>query len=87
MAKTEHYNFLEAVNTYYDNAVPHMKASKELLNHIKACNSVYRMQFSVEIKGKLELFRAYRAQHSQHKLPTKGGMRRHVQSLNSMFNQ
>src|SRR5690606_37664658 len=43
---------------------------------IKECNSVYRMAFPIEKDdGPIEVIHAWRAEHSQHKLPTMGGIR------------
>jgi glutamate dehydrogenase (NAD(P)+) len=47
-----------------------------MLEQIKVCNSVYHMAFPVELDdGSIEVIHAWRAEHSQHKLPTKGGIR------------
>ena len=47
-----------------------------LLRQIRACNSVYRIEFPLlRDDGSVEVIRGYRAEHSQHKLPTKGGIR------------
>src|SRR5207247_4132843 len=48
---------------------------KGLLEQIKACNAVYYMQFPVRIGDRYELFQGWRAEHSQHRKPTKGGIR------------
>lgn len=72
---TEHYNFLGAVNAYFDRAAGLVNQPKGLLAKIKACSSVYRMQFPVKIGNDFQLITAYRVQHSHHKLPTKGGIR------------
>ena len=42
---------------------------------IKACNSVLQVQFPVKIRGKIEVFTGWRATHSSHRLPSKGGIR------------
>lgn len=42
---------------------------------IKACNAVYEIRFPVRIGDEIEVIEAYRAQHSHHRLPTKGGIR------------
>ncbi|MCH8905427.1 MAG: Glu/Leu/Phe/Val dehydrogenase [Bacteroidetes bacterium] len=68
-------SFLASVQYYYDKAARHISVSDALLAQIKACNSVYRMQFPVKIGKSIEVFTAYRVQHSHHKLPTKGGIR------------
>ncbi|NKB38899.1 MAG: glutamate dehydrogenase [Gammaproteobacteria bacterium] len=42
---------------------------------IKACNSIIEVNFPVNIKGKVEVFTGWRAVHSNHRLPAKGGIR------------
>jgi len=47
-----------------------------LLSQIQICNSVYDMEFPlVRDDGSIEVIKAWRAEHSQHKLPVKGGIR------------
>ena len=46
-----------------------------LAQQIKGCNSVYQVRFPVRIRGKIEVFTGWRAVHSEHRLPTKGGLR------------
>ena len=47
-----------------------------LLSQINICNSVYRMEFPlVRDDGSIKVIKAWRAEHSQHKLPVKGGIR------------
>ena len=49
---------------------------KGLLDQIRVCNSVYSFAFPVRhADGSIEVVRAWRAEHSHHKLPTKGGIR------------
>ncbi len=68
-------SFLDSVNIYYDRAAEHTGLSRGLLHQIKVCNSVYKMQFPVEIGNEVKVIEAYRVQHSHHRLPTKGGIR------------
>jgi glutamate dehydrogenase (NAD(P)+) len=42
---------------------------------IKCCTSVLQVSFPVEIRGKIEVFTGWRAVHSIHRLPAKGGLR------------
>ncbi len=70
-----HNPFLESVNAYFDKAASIMDIPQGLLDQIRACNSVYYMQFPVRIKGGIQVIQAWRAEHSHHKLPTKGGIR------------
>jgi Glutamate dehydrogenase/leucine dehydrogenase len=46
-----------------------------LADHIRECNVVYQLRFPVEIRGEIRTFRGWRAIHSEHRLPTKGGIR------------
>ena len=42
---------------------------------IKSCNSVLQVRFPVKIDGRTEVFTGWRAVHSTHRLPAKGGIR------------
>jgi glutamate dehydrogenase (NAD(P)+) len=74
MAQTDSmFNF---VNQYFDRAAATTVYPKGLLDVIKACNSIYRLAFPFRRPdGSLECINAWRVEHSQHKLPTKGGIR------------
>jgi glutamate dehydrogenase (NAD(P)+) len=75
-------SFYESVNRNFDKAAGLTKIPQGLLDQIKACNSVYQMRFPVRIGKEYRVIEAYRVQHSQHRLPTKGGIR-----FSSMVNQ
>ena len=46
------------------------------MEQVKTCNNLYQMTFPVENDaGEIEVIEAWRAQHSHHRLPTKGGIR------------
>ncbi|MFW5955542.1 MAG: Glu/Leu/Phe/Val family dehydrogenase [Rhodothermales bacterium] len=69
-------SFFEEVNQIFDRAAALTKHEPGLLRQIKACNSLYRIVFPLRRDdGSIEVIRAYRAEHSHHKLPTKGGIR------------
>ncbi len=70
-----HYSFFQGVERNFDKASSHTRFEKGILEQIKACNAVYRMKFPVRIGDNVEVIEAYRVQHSQHKLPCKGGIR------------
>jgi glutamate dehydrogenase (NAD(P)+) len=64
------------VNQYFDHAAKWSDHPEGLLNQIKVCNSVYRFNFPFRRDdGGIEVIRAWRIEHSHHKLPTKGGIR------------
>ncbi|MEP6684764.1 MAG: Glu/Leu/Phe/Val dehydrogenase [Parafilimonas sp.] len=72
----QHYNFFESVTRSFDKAAKFTQWEAGILNQIKACNAVYRMKFPIKRDdGSVEVIEAYRAQHSHHKTPTKGGIR------------
>lgn len=71
----QHYSFFGAVEKSFDKAAKFTKWDKGLLEQIKQCNAVYRMHFPVKIGDQIEVIKAYRVQHSHHKLPCKGGIR------------
>ncbi|MFH1066873.1 MAG: Glu/Leu/Phe/Val dehydrogenase [bacterium] len=68
--------FWDGVSRYFGRAAAYCKFDPGLLAQIKACNSVYRMRFPVrKDDGTIAVIEAYRAQHSHHFLPVKGGIR------------
>lgn len=68
-------SFFESVQRNFDKAASHTDLHKGLLEQIKVCNAVYSMRFPVRIGNEYQVIEAYRVQHSQHRLPTKGGIR------------
>ena len=61
---------------YFDEAAQFSDIDPGLLEQVKTCNNTYHMSFPVENEaGEIEVIEAYRAQHSHHRLPTKGGIR------------
>jgi len=72
--KREH-SFFSDVLRYFEKAASYTKHPRGLLDQIKYCNSVYRINFPVRLKGKIDVIVAYRVEHSQHKRPVKGGIR------------
>jgi glutamate dehydrogenase (NAD(P)+) len=69
-------NLEDNVNAYFDHAATFCTHASGLLEQIKVCNSVYAFAFPVRHgDGLIEVVHAWRAEHSHHKLPTKGGIR------------
>ena len=75
MSAETHYSFFHSVERSFDKAAKFTKWDSGLLEQIKQCNSVLRMHFPVKVNDKIEVIKAYRVQHSQHKSPCKGGIR------------
>ena len=59
----------------YDRAAGVLKLSPGLASHIRQVNNVYTVRFPVKLKGDWKVFTGYRAVHSEHRLPAKGGIR------------
>lgn len=72
---SKQFDFIGAVNQYFDQAAQHTGIDDGILRQIKSCNSVLFLQFPVETENGIEVIEAYRAQHSHHRSPTKGGIR------------
>jgi glutamate dehydrogenase (NAD(P)+) len=72
----QQYSFLAQVNSAFDQAATLTQHEPTLLATIKSVNSVYHMQFPVLLDdGSIEVVHGWRAEHSHHKQPTKGGIR------------
>jgi glutamate dehydrogenase (NAD(P)+) len=68
--------FFAQIDRYFHAAARHTELAAGLLEQIRVCNSVYHMSFPLERDdGSIEVIEAWRAQHSAHKLPVKGGFR------------
>ena len=69
-------SFLSSVMQQFDRAVAFSDLPPGLINQGRSCTSVYHLRFPVEMEdGRIEVVEAYRAEHSHHRLPTKGGLR------------
>lgn len=68
--------FFQSVNHYFDRAARYSRFEAGLLEQVRACNAVYRMRFPVRADdGSIRVLVAFRAEHSFHRMPTKGGIR------------
>ncbi len=68
--------FFEQVNRYFDRASSLLDYPEGLLSLIKSCNAVYHVSFPLRRDdGTIEVIHGWRAHHSQHRLPVKGGIR------------
>ncbi len=69
-------SFFKEVNSFIDYATNYVKTDKKLLDLIKQYKSVLSITFPIKRdNGEIETIYGWRAQHSFHKLPTKGGIR------------
>ena len=75
-ATGEDLNFNHIVSKQFDKAAALMKGDPGLIEQIKACNNCYSFRFPVRMDGgKVQMFTGYRAEHSHHRKPLKGGIR------------
>jgi glutamate dehydrogenase (NAD(P)+) len=69
-------SFLEQVNQSFDHAASFTRHDPTLLANIKACKNLFYSSFPIKRDdGSIEVMHAWRAEHSHHKLPCKGGIR------------
>ncbi|ORX61442.1 glutamate dehydrogenase [Hesseltinella vesiculosa] len=69
-------SFLKSVEDYFDTAANASGIKAGTLSHLRAVDAVLRVTFPIELSnGKTEVIEGYRAQHSRHRLPVKGGIR------------
>ena len=68
-------SFRESVDHMVDHAIGIMGLEAGMGEALKSCASVLQVSFPVEINGRAEIFTGWRATHSDHRLPSKGGIR------------
>lgn len=66
---------MASVDRYFDKAAAATSHPEGLLKQIKICNSVYSFQFPIRKGDSYRVINGWRAEHSHHKLPVKGGIR------------
>ena len=69
-------SFLDQVNRAFDRAARYTPHDPTLLANIRACKNLFYTSFPIKRDdGRIEVMHAWRAEHSHHKLPCKGGIR------------
>ncbi len=68
-------SFRESVDHMVDHAIDIMGLEPGMGEALKACASVLQVSFAVDIDGEPQIFTGWRATHSDHRLPSKGGIR------------
>lgn len=72
----ENLEFFKQVNINFDKAAKYIKTQPGLLDYIKKTNATIHINFPlVRDDGSVEVIEGWRAQHSQHRKPCKGGIR------------
>ena len=69
-------SFTQNVSLMVDRALSYLNLQPGLAENIKACHTVLQVQFPAQLDdGSYRVFRGWRAVHSEHRLPAKGGIR------------
>lgn len=69
-------NFLDSVEYFFDRAAKLTDIDDDLMSLIRSCNTCVQFEFPIKRDdGTTQVITGYRAQHSTHILPTKGGIR------------
>lgn len=68
-------SFTGSVNRMVDRAFEVIGLDPGIARAIKTCDSLVQVNFPVMIRDKIEMFTGWRAVHSSHRLPSKGGIR------------
>ncbi len=75
MAAKKGRAFLGSVHKMFDRAAATVRLRDDVAKQIRDCNAVIQLRFPVRIDGKYQVFSGWRAIHSEHRLPVKGGIR------------
>ena len=75
MTSLQEPGFRENVDMMFKRAAGFLNLTPGLAEKIQICNSTYTVRFGVRLRGKIETFVGYRAVHSEHMEPVKGGIR------------
>ena len=68
-------SFRESVDLMFNRAVAKMDLPDGMAEKIRVCNATYTVRFGVRLRGRIQTFVGYRAVHSEHMEPVKGGIR------------
>jgi len=68
-------SFSRSVDHMADRAFAALDTDPGIANAIKSCEAIIELNFPVMIKDRIEVFTGWRATHSTHRLPVKGGIR------------
>ena len=75
MSPANEPSFRESVDLMFNRAVRLMDLPPGLEQKIRVCNATYTVRFGVRLRGQIQTFTGYRAVHSEHMEPVKGGIR------------
>lgn len=66
---------IDSVNSQFDIAAEAIRLPEDVRRQIRECNAVVEFKFPVRVGKRLEMYTGWRAEHSHHRKPTKGGIR------------
>ena len=75
MSAVASHAFLGDVDRMFDRAAATLQLPPGLAEKIRTCNAIIQIKFGVELRGGYRVFTGWRAVHSDHRLPAKGGIR------------
>ena len=67
--------FFQNVKHYFKKASRYLNYDRGLLHQIETPNAIFKVNFPVKTRRGIEVISGWRVHHSQHLLPTKGGIR------------
>lgn len=75
MTENDEISFIGNVSKMFEQAAATLDLPPGLAEQIRECHSVYQVRFPVKLRGEYRTFTGWRAVHSEHRLPAKGGIR------------
>jgi len=75
MTQQSGLSFRQSVDRMVDQALQILQIDPGVASAIKACDAVIQVKFPVKLDRGIQVFTGWRAVHSQHRLPSKGGIR------------
>lgn len=72
---SEDLDLSHIVSSQFDQAASFLRIPAGLLEQIKRCDNVFQVSFPVRFGSTLRYFTGWRAEHSHHRKPLKGGVR------------
>ncbi|OOC48416.1 Glu/Leu/Phe/Val family dehydrogenase [Thioalkalivibrio versutus] len=67
--------FRDSVSHMVDRAMSYLDLPEGAREAVKTCDSVIQVSFPIRFRDRIEVFKGWRAVHSAHRLPAKGGLR------------
>ncbi|MAG55351.1 MAG: glutamate dehydrogenase [Planctomycetes bacterium] len=71
----EDVNLLHVVHSQFERAAAGLNLAPGLVDSIRICNNVFAFKFPVRVEDEVRIYQGFRAEHSHHRKPLKGGIR------------